>query len=86
MQTPASGPMHTLTVGLDSCDWPPSALVGAREGHHLMCTSTREETWMRLSDLSPLFVCVAFAAFADRADAQTTYEITVRMDPDQRRR
>ena len=36
---------------------------------------------MRLSDLSPLFVCVAFVAFADRADAQTTYEITVRMDP-----
>ena len=35
---------------------------------------------MRRSAFSPLFICLALAAVADRADAQTTYEITVVMD------
>ena len=73
--------MHTLTAGVDSWLTGHQAHWWRPRGAPPDVTSTREETWMRLSDLSPLFVCVAFAAFADRADAQTTYEITVRMDP-----
>ena len=36
---------------------------------------------MRVTTLALLFVCLAIVAFAGRADAQITHEITVVMDP-----